>query len=194
MQNRTLLKIEPDKKSGRIHRIARRMDCIARSECSASTKRTRIPQRASSTTAVNATSQNHEDGHVPQSHRAGADNSTLASISPGIYALIFSSSFAAALSIFVHGYFSYLNLSTSGDILDSATSSRSPAFPRPASSPPSRPSASWSTSRRQSHLRVTRAQTGFEAHVTFPSTRLAHELTHIQAAVNPRHGYPESNA
>ena len=36
-----------------------------------------------------------------------------------VYALAFLASFAAALIIFVHGYFKYLNLSTSGDILDS---------------------------------------------------------------------------
>jgi len=35
------------------------------------------------------------------------------------YALAFLASFAAVLIIFVHGYFNYLNLSTSGDILDS---------------------------------------------------------------------------
>ncbi len=47
-----------------------------------------------------------------------------------IYALIFLGSFAAALSIFVHGYFSYLNLSTSGDILDSGNLEQiSHAFP-----------------------------------------------------------------
>jgi hypothetical protein len=35
------------------------------------------------------------------------------------YALAFLASFAALLIIFVHGYFKYLNLATSGDILDS---------------------------------------------------------------------------
>jgi len=34
------------------------------------------------------------------------------------YALAFLASFAALIIIFVHGYFNYLNLSTSGDILD----------------------------------------------------------------------------
>src|SRR5580704_6399413 len=34
-----------------------------------------------------------------------------------VYTLTFLASFAAAFGIFVHGYFSYLNLSTSGDIL-----------------------------------------------------------------------------
>ena len=35
------------------------------------------------------------------------------------YALAFLGCFAAALIVFVHGYFNYLNLTTSGDILDS---------------------------------------------------------------------------
>jgi hypothetical protein len=35
-----------------------------------------------------------------------------------IYALAFLASFAAALSIFVHGYYNYLSLTTSGDVLD----------------------------------------------------------------------------
>ena len=36
-----------------------------------------------------------------------------------VYALAFLASFIALLVIFVHGYFNYLSLSTSGDILDS---------------------------------------------------------------------------
>ena len=36
-----------------------------------------------------------------------------------VYALAFLASFIALLLIFVHGYFNYLSLSTSGDILDS---------------------------------------------------------------------------
>jgi len=36
-----------------------------------------------------------------------------------VYSLAFLASFAALLVIFVHGYFNYLSLSTSGDILDS---------------------------------------------------------------------------
>ncbi len=35
------------------------------------------------------------------------------------YALAFLASFIVTLAIFIHGYFKYINLSTSGDILDS---------------------------------------------------------------------------
>ena len=38
-----------------------------------------------------------------------------------VYALAFLASFAALLVIFVHGYFNYLSLSTSGDIMESNT-------------------------------------------------------------------------
>jgi hypothetical protein len=47
-----------------------------------------------------------------------------------VYALAFLASFAALLIIFAHGYFNYLNLSTSGDILDSGNLEQiSHAFP-----------------------------------------------------------------
>jgi hypothetical protein len=36
-----------------------------------------------------------------------------------VYALVFLASFIATLAIFIHGYFKYINLSSSGDILDS---------------------------------------------------------------------------
>jgi hypothetical protein len=47
-----------------------------------------------------------------------------------VYALAFLASFIATLIIFVHGYFNYLSLSTSGDILDSGNlEAISHAFP-----------------------------------------------------------------
>jgi len=42
-------------------------------------------------------------------------------IAGAIYALAFLACFAAMLGIFLHGYFDYLRLSTSGDILESST-------------------------------------------------------------------------